>query len=83
MFTTLEDLVETSINLNYKALPILQGISIAVTSNREQYGEEYTDILNNIQEVVKELEEYLIKIESSVTEEGGINLNDFEERKFH
>lgn len=81
MFGTIEDLVENSVNLNYKVYPMLKGM-LAVVEKSEN--PEYIEFQENLAEVVAELEKFLSIIEASADdEEGGLNLDDFENRKFH
>ena len=80
MFESIEDLVEDSVNLNYKTYPMLKGMLVVIEKTNNP---EYYVLKETLGEIIVELEEFLSKIEASSTEEGGIDLNEFETRKFH
>ena len=80
MFESLEDLVEISVNLNYKLYPIILGMTRAYEKNPSP---EFAVIHNDLIELLNELQNFLTKLEAVANEEGGLDLNDFEERKVH
>lgn len=79
MFESIEDLIENSVNLNYVTYPILKEMLNIAKENSPSN----TYLIENLSEIVVELENFLTKIEASTNEEGGVSLDDFEDRKFH
>jgi len=79
MFESLEDLVEQSVNLNNELYPLIN-VLIKILDEK---GPEYEIIRNQTSFIHSELEQFLTKLEASRTDEGGINLDEFGERKIH
>lgn len=81
MFESLEDMVEQSVTLNLRMLPVMQGISQLVENVNDP---KFNNVRTEILEVTVELENFLAKIQASSDEETGeIDLSDFKERQFH
>lgn len=81
MFESLEDMVEQSVGLNMRILPVMQGISQLVENVNDP---KFLGVRQEILEVTLELEKFITKVQASSDEETGeIDLNDFKERQFH
>ena len=81
MFESLEDMVEQSVTLNMRMLPVMQGITQLVENVKDP---TFVNVRQEIIEVTVELEKFITKVQASSDEETGeIDLNDFKERQFH
>lgn len=79
MFESLEDLVETSVDLNHRGIPFLTALAKMVTTV-EPKPEPFTSELGIY---LKEVIDFMTKIETMASEEGEVITNDLEERKIH
>jgi len=81
VFESLEDMVEQSVTLNMRMLPVMQGITQLVENVKDP---TFVNVRQEIIEVTVELEKFITKVQASSDEETGeIDLNDFKERQFH
>ena len=81
MFESLEDMVEQSVTLNMRMLPVMQGITQLVENVKDP---TFVNVRQERIEVTAELEKFITKVQASSDEETGeIDLNDFKERQFH
>lgn len=81
MFESLEDMIEQSVALNMRVLPIMQGVFQIVENVNDP---KFVNVRQEILEATYELEQFITKIQASSDEETGeIDLNDFKERQFH
>lgn len=79
MFESLEDLVETSVNLNNDLYPLMN----VLLKMLEEKGPEYEIVKNQTHLVHENLTNFLTRLEASRSDAGEINLDEFEERKIH
>lgn len=79
MFESLEDLVEASVNLNNDLYPFMN----VLIKMLEEKGPEYEVVRNQAHFMHEQLSNFLTRLEASRTDEGGINLDEFDERKIH
>jgi hypothetical protein len=81
VFESLEDMIEQSVALNMRVLPIMQGVFQIVENVNDP---KFVNVRQEILEATYELEQFITKIQASSDEETGeIDLNDFKERQFH
>jgi hypothetical protein len=81
VFESLEDMIEQSVALNMRVLPIMQGVFQIVENVKDP---QFVSVKQEILEATYELEQFITKIQASSDEETGeIDLNDFKERQFH
>lgn len=79
MFESLEDLVETSVDLNHRGIPFLTALAQIVTT-QEPKPEPFTSELGIY---LKEVIDFMTKIETMSNEEGEVFTDALEERKIH